>query len=273
MDVYVARQPIFNCGMQTCGYELLYRQNSKNFFPGGNDDEITAELIYNSFVVVGLKNLTGGTRAFINFSKELISSDIPYLLPKEDVVIEILERGNATQDMVDACKKLRQLGYTIALDDFIPDQDSLPLIELVDIVKVEYPAVSFYDQRRLIRKYGSRVKFLAEKIETRADYQLAAKMGYQFFQGYFFSKPVVINSSDIATLDVNLFRITEELKKEEPNFTIIANIIERDLGLSYKLMKLANSAYFGGGKNQIHPQRADVSGHWGAVPVDLRHDV
>ncbi len=249
MDVYVARQPIFDRGLRTYGYELLYRQSSQNFFPGGNDEETTAELIYNSFLVVGLDNLTNGTKAFINFSKKFISGSTPYLLPKKNVVIEILERAQATPAMKSACNRLRSMGYTLALDDFVPSRESLPLIDLVDIVKVEYPAVDHEVQRRLIQKYGSRVCFLAEKIETRADYQLAAEMGYQLFQGYFFSKPAVINSADISSLNINLIRIMRELRRNEPNFAVISGIIEQDLGLSYKLLKLVNSAYFGAGNH------------------------
>lgn len=201
---------------------------------------------------MGLDNLTSGTKAFINFSKESISGSVPYLLPKENVVIEILERSRATQAMKDACGRLRAEGYTLALDDFVPSADTLPLIDLVNLVKVEYPAVDHDVQRRLIRKYGSRVRFLAEKIETRSDYQLATEIGYQLFQGYFFSKPAVVHSVDISSLNINMLRILKELHRDEPNFSVISGIIEQDLGLSYKLLKLANSAYFGvGGHGRI----------------------
>jgi EAL and modified HD-GYP domain-containing signal transduction protein len=103
-------------------------------------------------------------------------------------------------------------------------------------------------QRRLIRKFGSKIKFLAEKIETRADYQLAYDMGYHYFQGYFFSKPAVINSVDISSLNINLIRIMEEIRKEEPSYPVISSIIEQDVGLSYKLLRLVNSAYFASGQ-------------------------
>lgn len=248
MNVYVARQPIFNRRLQTCGYELLYRRSNQNVFPGGDDDEITEELIYNSLLVMGLNHLTNGTKAFINFSKGMISGHVPYLLPKKDVVIEILEREQATCEMEDACKKLRSMGYTLALDDFVPNKESLALIHLVDIVKVEYPVVDCEVQHRLIQKFGSKVKFLAEKIETRADYQHAYNMGYQYFQGYFFSKPAVMNSADISSLNINLIRIMEEIKKEEPSYPVISSIIEQDVGLSYKLLRLVNSAYFASGQ-------------------------
>lgn len=247
MDIYIARQPIFDRHMNLYGYELLHRQSNKNCFVEMDDDKATMELLYNSFLVFGLDDLTDGKKAFINFSKDLISSDVPFLLPKNRVVFEILERKETTQATIEACEKMRKQGYTLALDDFVIDDNSLPLVDKVDIIKVEYPSVSYSDQCELIKKnrLRSKVKFLAEKIETREDYQLASDMGYDYFQGYFFSKPVIINSNDIASLNLTLFSVLEELYKPEPCYSAISDIIQKDLGLTYKLLKLANSVYIG----------------------------
>ena len=252
MDVYIARQPIFDRYMNIYGYELLYRQSDLNCFTGIDDDAATNELIYNSLFVFGLNDLTDGKKAFVNFSKDLISSNVPYLLPKEHIVFEILERKETTQETIDACKKLRADGFELALDDFVMDSTSLPLMDMVSIIKVEYPSVSKSDQWKLIKKLKSKssVKLLAEKIETREDYQHAVDMGYDYFQGYFFSKPSVINSNEIESLDTNLICVLQEINKQEPSYSAIADIIQRDLGMTYKLLKLANSAYMGA-KNRI----------------------
>lgn len=250
MDVYIARQPIFDRNMQVYGYELLYRKSSDNFYVEMDDDQATAELIYNSFFVFGLKDLTDDSKAFINFSKELIGSDVPYLLPSQGVVFEILERGEITEKTIDACNKLKANGYMLALDDFVFDEKYLPLIEVADIIKIEFPVVKRDSQLRLINKYKSKIKFLAEKIETKEDYKQAYEMGYQLFQGYFFSRPAVINSKDIVSINSNLFRVIEELNSDEPSFSVLADIIQNDLGLSYKFLKLANSVYMSN-KNKI----------------------
>lgn len=251
MDIYLARQPIFDRNMSVYGYELLYRQSMQNQFPGLDDNQATAELIYNSFLVMGLQDITEGRRAFINFSKDLIDSDVPYLLPSQTVVVEVLERNRATQATIAACQRLRNAGYTLALDDFILDEQNLPLIHLADIIKVEYPSVSHGAQRTLIQKYSPKIKFLAEKIETREDYRLAVEMGYDYFQGYFFSRPAVIGSKEIRSLDANVVQILQELSREEPNYNVLSNLVTCDLGLSYKLLKLANSIRFES-KNQIN---------------------
>lgn len=243
MDIYIARQPIFDYNMIVYGYELLYRKGANNYFTEMDDDQATAELIYNSALVFGLKDLTDDTKAFINFSKELIDSDMPYLLPPQGTVVEILERGEITENTIEACKKMKDMGYKLALDDFVFDESYLPLLELADIIKIEFPEVDIDIQRRLIDKYKSKIVFLAEKIETKEEYKQACEMGYQLFQGYFFSKPSVINSKEIEPLNANLFLIIEELNSEEPRYSVITDIIQNDLGLSYKFIKLANSVY------------------------------
>jgi EAL and modified HD-GYP domain-containing signal transduction protein len=243
MNIFIARQPIFDRKNRIFGYELLFRKNSDNFFTEMDDDAATAELIYNSFLVFGIDNIADGNMAFINFSKGLVDSDFLQLLPKDRIVVEILERDRTTQATLDACCKLRKLGYTLAVDDYVLGSDSEPLLELVDIVKVEFPSVSLADQQALIRKYRNKVKFLSEKIETREEYADAVRLGYDLFQGYFFSKPAMMKTKDIGFINTSLLRIMEELNLPEPSYRKISDIIQQDLGLSYKLLKLVNSAY------------------------------
>ncbi len=243
MDIYIARQPIFDRHMRVYGYELLYRQNNQNYFSGTDDRRATEELIYNSFLVMDLETLTDDTLAFINFPKSLIEKKRPSILPSQSVVIEVLERGKATQKTVDACRELREEGYTIALDDFAMDENNMSLIEVADIVKVEYPSVSLEAQRSLIKRYRHKIQFLAEKIETREDFARAMEMGYDFFQGYFFSKPTMLRAKEVDSLPTNVYFVMEELSHPEPSYQNISAIIERDLGLSYKVLKMVNTVY------------------------------
>lgn len=251
MEIFVARQPIFDRNMNVFGYELLYRRSMNNFYEGSDDNKSTAELISNSFFALHFHELTEGKRAFINFSEEMLFKEIPLLLPKELITIEILERVENTQPLIEACKKLNQAGYMIALDDFIFDDTFLPLMEEVDIIKIEFPVISYEEQRELIQRYHHKIKFLAEKVETREEYQLALDMGYDYFQGYFFSKPVIIKGKDLPSINSNLIRIINELAEESPDYQKITEIIETDLGLSYKLLRMVNSVYFGT-RNKIH---------------------
>jgi c-di-GMP-related signal transduction protein len=243
MNIYIGRQPIFDRRNTIFGYELLFRQNSNNYFIEMDDDVATAELIYNAFLVFGIDNITDGKIAFINFSKGLVEREFLELLPKNRIVVEILEREKASQDTFDACEKFKKIGYTLAVDDYIIDENNQPLLDLVDIIKVEFPAVGLEKQAALIRQYKNKVKFLAEKIETRDEYDAAVKLGYDLFQGYFFSKPAMLKTKDIALINVNLLRVVEELNLPEPSYRKISETFQMDLGLSYKLLQLVNSAY------------------------------
>lgn len=248
MDVHVARQPIFDLHRRLYGYELLYRKSDRNFYEGTDDDEATISLINDTFMVFGFNELVDRTSGFINFSQNLLQSDLIYVLPKEQVVIEILERVAPTDDVVAACRMLKSRGYILALDDFVLDENSdsyLPLIELADIIKIEFPAARGDGIQELMTRLTPRVTFLAEKVETEEEYQLARKMGFRLFQGYFFSRPIMSNAKEIGSLNANLLRVLEELNKPEVNYRDMSEVIQRDVGLSYKLLRMANSLYFG----------------------------
>ncbi len=251
MDVFVARQPIFKRNMQLYGYELLYRRSRNNYFEGEDDTLSTAELISNSFLVIGYDELIENTKGFINFSAELLMRDMPLMLPRDKVVIELLERAQITDELLLVLKKHKSMGYTLALDDFALDMEDMQvaeLLELADIVKIEFPNVRLDIQRSLIRKYKGRIKFLAERIETREEFRIALEMGYTLFQGYFFSKPVIVNAKEIHTVKSNAGLAIQELSRNDPNLKYIERIFEQDVGLSYKLLKLANSAFFSTGR-------------------------
>lgn len=250
MDVYVARQPIFDRNMNVFGYELLYRGSMNNFFEGNDENKVTAELINNAFFTMHFNELTEDTKAFINFSQKMLIEEIPLLLPVDSVVVEISAGYNINEDIIEACRKLRESGYIIALDNFVIKESNMPLLEIAHIVKIEFTAVNFLEQRQLIKEYKSKIMFLAEKVETRDEYNLALDMGYDYFQGYFFSKPVIIKGKEIESLNINLVKVMRVLNKKEPEYQEIAEIIATDLGLSYKLLKLANSVYFGS-RNRI----------------------
>lgn len=248
MDVYIARQPIFNRKMKVYGYELLYRKSLNNYFEGGDDDQATTALINNSFLVFGFQELTGQTKGFINFSQNLILNELAYLLPKDQVVIEILERVEPNEKIIEACKKLKEKGYILALDDFVLEQytkEYMPLIEIADIIKVEFPAIKGDGIQKIIDRFGQKITFLAEKVETREEHQRAMDMGFKLFQGYYFSKPLLENLKEIDALNVNLVRIVNVLNIEPIDYDKIAEIIQQDVGLSYKFLKMSNSVYYG----------------------------
>ncbi len=246
MNVYLARQPIFNKNGKLYGYELLYRSGGSNSFSCEDGDKASSDVIINSFLLFGIENITAGKKAFINFTDHLLKEGMATLFPKKDIVIEILETVEPCDKITKSCADLKNKGYTIALDDFVFREEYLPLISLADIIKVDFLATPPEICENVVKTLNKRsIRFLAEKIETHDDFEKAKAWGYSLFQGYFFSKPVIMATGDIPPLKLNYLRLIQKTSAAELDFDEITNIISRDLSLSYKLLRLVNSAAFG----------------------------
>lgn len=248
MDIFVARQPIFNRLQKLFAYELLFRDSYDNNYRCANGDQATIDVICNSFFAIGIDTITGGKRAFINFTENLLLQEIPLLLSRKSVVVEILETVEPTPEVIAVCKKLKQAGYLIALDDFVFHPRFAPLLDVADIIKIDFLTTTGPDRRKIMVRVKNRnIYFLAEKVETREDFEEALDLGYSYFQGHFFSKPVILKGKDIPSNKLNQLRITkvlQELSKENFRFGSIEKFIMYDVSLSYQLLRFINSAQF-----------------------------
>ncbi|MHB8126502.1 MAG: EAL and HDOD domain-containing protein [Desulfitobacteriaceae bacterium] len=246
MNAFVARQPIFDTTEKIYAYELLFRHGTNNSFENLDGDLATSDVINNSFLIIGMDTITGGKRGFINFTTNLLLNQFATNLPKDTIVVEILENVEPTQAVIMACAKLKELGYLLALDDFEFDVKFTPLIELADIIKVDFRLTGIQDRRALINKINRpNIKYLAEKVETKEEFDEARDMGYSYFQGYYFSKPIIVSGKEIPQNKLNHFKLIQEINRLEVNLDQLEEIIKGDISLSYKLLKFINSAVFG----------------------------
>lgn len=243
MDIFVARQPIFNRDNEIVAYELLYRNSLKNFFDESvNSSKATAILITNSYINIGMENLIEDKIGFINFDQTLINNEIPKLLNKDKVVIEVLETVIPDRKIMSNFINLKREGYTLALDDFTLEYQYMKTVPLYDIIKVDFIQTGLSGAEEIIKRFSNgKNKFLAEKVETAEEYNKAYELGYDYFQGYFFSKPQVVKSKSTSGIKYQYLRIKEEMQKEEPDFGEIERIIESDVDMSYKILKLVNT--------------------------------
>ncbi|MCP4136259.1 MAG: HDOD domain-containing protein [bacterium] len=244
--VFVARQPIFDRNSNIFAYELLFRSGFDNFCNNLDGDYTSSKTLANSFILLGIDSITSGKRAFINFTENLLVSGIASIFPKEQMTIEILENIEPNEQILQACKNLKQKGYIIALDDFVLKKTLEPLIKFADIIKVDLRLNSVSDQQEILSRYDTgRIKFLAEKVETREEYDRAFEMGYSYFQGYFFSKPVILEGKDVQGYKIHYLWIIQEVNKHDVNFDYLEEVIKQDVSLAYKLLRFINSAAFG----------------------------
>lgn len=242
MEIFVARQPILTINENVVGYELLYRNSHKNCFSEVDGDKATIDLLLNSFVNIGNEKLSNGKMLFINFTKNLLLKRVPLLFSPEKIVIEILEEVEGDDEIIEAIKEFKQLGYMIALDDFCLTEKNRSLLPYATIIKVDFLNTTFI-QRQILRNTSKsyNITLLAEKIETRENFQKACNEGFQLFQGYFFSKPAIITDSEIPFYADHYLDILNELQTVEPCVDKISRMIECDLSLSYKILKIVNT--------------------------------
>jgi c-di-GMP-related signal transduction protein len=245
MKRFVARQPIFDTKMKIYGYELLFRAGLEPYFRCDDPDLATSSVVVDGFLLFGMKTLTGGRRAFVNFTRNLLINDYARVLPPEQVVVEILESVVADEQVVAACRDLRARGYMLALDDFAFGIKHKPLVGLVDIVKIDFRQTTISGRQDLMHTYGDRrITFLAEKVETRSQYEQARQMGCSLFQGYFFGKPEILSSREIPAHQHNYYHLLQAIQQPQPNLVELEEIIKHETSLSYKLLRYLNSAAF-----------------------------
>lgn len=247
MRVHVARQPIFNRKLTVYGYELLYRnhENDVAFASGFDGTVATSRVILESFFGLGFERFTGRRKAFINFTSDLLDSEVATLFPPDKLVIEVLEDVEADEHVIEKCRALRRMGYEIALDDFVMRPDTAPLLNVADIVKVDFLSTPHQHMEELIKRSPRRIKFLAEKIESRSAYNTAREMGFQYFQGYFLNRPETFTSDDLSPLRVNYINLIRYLNQADFRMDKVEQIIRQDVALSFKLLRLVNSVAFG----------------------------
>lgn len=242
-SLYIARQPIFNIDKKLYGYELLFRnkQESKLFSKEVSSTVATATVIDGLFEV-GIDNIVDGKFAFVNFDYEFLMSEAVELINPKNLIIEVLEDVAVDQTLLNRLKYLKSKGYQIALDDFVEDYKTYLLTPVADIIKYDLMETPLKEIKKDVeRALRDKKILLAEKIETKEEFIMAKKMGFHLFQGFFFFKPSIIaKSNDKKSVKGQYCRILQELHKEEPSYQALAQIIETDINLAYRFMRVVS---------------------------------
>ncbi|EEF79632.1 EAL and HDOD domain-containing protein [Methylophaga thiooxydans] len=247
--VVIARQPIFDRQYDIYAYELLFRSASDQTFADLSSlsgDTATSRVINYAFLELGIERVIGNHTAFINLTRNFILNEDPLPTSQNRVIVEILEDIIVDDELLDGVRKLIKQGYTIALDDFIFHESLRPLVELASIIKVDILALdeaALREHVTILRQYD--VKLLAEKVETREEFELCMELGFDFFQGFFFCRPDNIEDTPIPDNQLILVKLMQKLQEEDVEFEEIEQLISHDPGLTYKLLRLLNSAAIG----------------------------
>jgi len=244
VDVYLGRQPILDRGWNVAGYELLFRSSQANFCDSTDDVSATAQVFVNAVLGVGLDRLLGGKPAFINFDRTLLLGDWTTLLPPDKVVIEILETVPPDHEILSVCHRLQQQGYALALHNCLDDGRTEAFAPFVDILKVDFHQTSPADQGSMVRRYQKLNIMVAEKVETESEFRRASQLGYDYFQGFFFASPTVLQTARVPASQMSGLRLVKEIQRQELDFGAIEWLIRHDLSFSHSLLTYLNSSTF-----------------------------
>ena len=243
--VLVSRQPIYRADCSELGYELLFRNRNEDRASFSDGDQATAEVIVNTFMEIGLNEMVGKHLAFINFDRNLILGNYCECLPQERVVLEILETITPDAEFVQKLRALRAKGYRIALDDFVCTEPFYPLLDVANFVKFDVMAndwASVESSVNTVRKYP--VKLIAEKVETREQFERCKAFGFDYFQGYFFCRPQLVEGRRAPVSRLASIRLITKLNSPNVDVKELEQAIRQDVSLSYKLLRYINSAMY-----------------------------
>jgi len=244
-NVLLARQPIHDQDLNVFGYELLHRHNGNEGQRELDGELATGSLITLAISEVGLDKLVGPKKAFINLTEQWLLSEQCYSLPKKQTVLEVLEDTPVTEPIMEALQKLHNQGQTIALDDFVFDEEKIPMLEIADIVKLDvlhHSPEHIKREMELMAPY--KVQFLAERVETHEIFEWTKDLGFDFFQGYFFLYPNVTHENVLPLNQLAIMHLLAKLQNPDIDFVELEETIKQDLVLSLKILEHVNSAHF-----------------------------
>lgn len=254
----LARQPILDRSQQVYAYELLCRPVPSETLQWQqlNGSSATTEVVIGAIHEIGMALVTGGLPAFVNFTEEWLAMDPP--LNPADMVVEILEHIPLNERNLKSVQALKKLGYRIAVDDFTGGEDHAKWLNYADIVKVDLIGLNNLEEagELKLRYQRDNLLWLAEKVETHEEFHRCREMGYDLFQGFFFSKPVTLYGKRTPDSHLAVMQLLGVLNQVESDFDQIVKVIRNDPQLSYRLMQIANSAAYNSGAPITSLQRA-----------------
>jgi len=239
---YIARQPILDSHKRTVGYELLFRDGPKNTFPEIDPDLATSRLLSDHFLSTHYSTL-GNKLGFVNFPYQSLINRVPTLFPADNLVVEVLEDCAPTQELLHAIREMAAKGYRIALDDFVPSVEWKAFLPFVSIIKFDIQQFPIDKAAKFIAKLKhTKIDFLAEKVETHQEFEQAKQAGFDLFQGYFFSKPEMIQRRALEPAFLTIVHLIKEIAKPQIDYTTLEELVSKDVTLSFKLLAFVNSS-------------------------------
>jgi c-di-GMP phosphodiesterase len=241
-DFFLARQPILGRDQHLVAFELLFRAAGEDDDAKLTDNAAATAAVISHASQLGMEHVVGEQLAYVNVDEVVLMSDFVRFLPPHKVILEILETVKPTRQLVARIVELKELGFKFAVDDVIEHSPELDqLVGLVDVIKVDVKGMRGNDLARLVRSLKSTgKKLLAEKVETIEVFKLCMDLGFEYFQGYYFARPVILSGKKITPSEMALLHLLE-LVTSDADAHVIETAVKRDALISLNLLRLVNS--------------------------------
>ncbi|MGD0585741.1 MAG: EAL domain-containing protein [Oryzomonas sp.] len=244
-NFFLGRQPILNRRQEIVGYELLFRASTENRAEFDSHSQACTSVITSALTTFGLQEVLGGKFGFINIYLGLFHSELLELLPIGQSVLELLENIKLDDHVAERCRELRKLGFKLALDDHVYSPEYHEFYSVVDYVKIDILDTGAEELPEIVRKLRQwPVKLLAEKVETFEQFETCAGLGFDYFQGYFFERPVVLNKKRLDVSSRAMLTLLQQLAVDAP-LEELEQTFKENPSLSYNLLRLVNSVALG----------------------------
>lgn len=242
MFAFIARQPILDKDKDVFAYELLFRDGKNNCYPTVERDEATTNLIAKNYRTLNLDDISCSKKSFINFLPESLKSGLQPTLDPENIVVELGAGGEASDLLLETCKQVKNMGYKLALENCRIESKWTEILPYVDMIKVNAVASNYEHISKNLQQFlDADVKLIAEKVETHNDFVICRDVGFDYFQGYFFSKPESLTHKDLPTSKLSLVELMGASSSATFDLESINKVIEHDVGLSYMLLRFINN--------------------------------
>jgi EAL and modified HD-GYP domain-containing signal transduction protein len=236
----VARQPILDLHSRVHGYELLFWNGRKPLDRA--DGDLATRTMLDNTVIFGLEELSHGLPAFVNCTADSLTEEWVQVLPPRMTVLELPAAAEPTPKLLAACRKLKAVGFRLALSDFNGSVESRSLTDLADYVKVDFIKADAIERRNvLLWLKDSQTCAVAQNVETQEQYGEACKEGFELFQGYYFCRPEPLKSHKIPGNRLVHLEILEDLQNDPVDLQRLSQLVSCDASLAYRLLRLVNS--------------------------------
>jgi EAL and modified HD-GYP domain-containing signal transduction protein len=245
IDIYVGRQPVYTPSMDVFGYELLYRakENTKSLHEDG--EKASSQVIFNTFIELGIDKIIEDKLAFLQVDRVYLTGKVMLPFPKEQVVMCIPPWVEIDDELLVSLEVLHNEGYWLALEDHPNLELNETLVRNINILKLnihQFPLSTLRDRVMDFRRFSSRL--LADHVQTQEEYDACREFGFEFYQGNFLSQPKLIHGRRLPASRISLLRLLTCLYDPDVDMRELEDLIRQDVSLSYRLLRMVNSAYY-----------------------------